>query len=370
MIPVAHVEELYNHIVNGATTIDETRLRDSGEAYTRAFELLRIIAESDAGDIAEQPQPLGWGWMEFQPALASTLGAMKEDEYLILDVKFEHAFVQFAAQGAHGMRAEVSSNSVLPPQHQLSRPQLDRLRELGWNTPTGSLDKSTPVDDPHGSPNFFLDLPAPIDPEQLASLVINTFVEVLQVPYPGELTYSAWGHDGMLELPDLRLTDESRPAPAAPLPPPEPETPESVRAKLRQVMDQLTRGGAQEDEDGDFTLSVGSARVFIRVMSDMPAISVFSPFLMDVPVTAQTVARVNELNPSLRFVKVFLMGDTLIAAHELHADPFNWQHVHQAIVGVLHIADELDDQLQKELGGTLSTGERAETRPRPDAGYL
>ena len=370
MIPVPHVEELYNQIVNGATTIDDTRFRDAGDPYRRAFELLRIIGEVDPGDtITEVPQPRGWGWLEFQPALARALASMQEDQYLILDVKFERTFVQFAAQGAHGMRAEASSNSVLPPQAHLTRPQLERLVELGWRAPTGSLDFSTPVNDPDGSPNFFLDLPADFDADRLAALAVDTFVEVLQVPHPGELTYSAWGHEGPIDLPELKLADEQRPAPPL-ASTPEPETPQSVREKVRAVISQLTRDEAVvEDDDGDFAVWVGSARVFVRVMDDMPALSVFSQLLTGVRATPDTLAEINRINSQLRFVKLFVVGDTVVAAHELHVDPFDWSRVHQAIVGVLHLADDLDNELQQKIGGTLSTGE-SRNPDRPSAGYL
>jgi hypothetical protein len=374
MIPVAHVEELYSSVVNGAVRVEETRFADADDAYRRAFELLRAIADIDpATEIAPSPTLRGWGWLEFQPALAEILGGMEEDAFLILDVKFEHTFVQFAAQGAHGMRVEVSSNNVLPPQHHLSRPQLDRLVELGWRPPTGSLEQSTPDRDPDGSPNFFLDIPTPIDPQRLAALTVDTLVEVLQVPYPNDLTYKAFAHDGPVEHPGLKLTDVERPAPAAPVPPTEvePETPESLRQKVSMVITGLTREVDPADADGDFVVRVGSAQVIVKVMDDMPALAISSLLLVDVTPSPAVTVTLNEFNARLRFVRLMLLGTSVIASHELHADPFDWRRVHQAILGVLHLADDLDNQLQAKIGGTLSSGEPPSSQGDvPPPGYL
>lgn len=209
------------------------------------------------------------------------------------------------------------------------------------------------LDDPHGSPNFFVDIPAPLDAESLASLVVDTFVGVLQMPYPNDLTYETWGHEGPNELPELKLTDEDRPAPSDPLPPPElePETPESVRAKVRAIIQQLTGDGeVAGDDDGDFSLQIGSARVFVRVMDDMPALAIFSTLLTEVDRAPAAMLKLNEMNANLRFVKLMLVGNS--------------------IVGVLRLADDLDNQLQADIGGTLSTGERLPSQERPTAGYL
>lgn len=149
MIPVRHIEEMYASAINGARSLDDTRHRGAGEPHRRAFELLRFISELDPlpGDVSAHDGPDEWG--AFEPALASKLAAMADGDFLVIEVVGQSTFVQFARQEEE-MRADVSSNAVLPPQSHLTHPQVDRLVQLGWRPPTGTLTSSTPEDDPEG----------------------------------------------------------------------------------------------------------------------------------------------------------------------------------------------------------------------------
>ena len=52
-------------------------------------------------------------------SLAASLSALDEDQYLIIKRKDRPWFVQFAAQGSFGVRAELVSNSYLAPADQI-----------------------------------------------------------------------------------------------------------------------------------------------------------------------------------------------------------------------------------------------------------
>jgi hypothetical protein len=53
--------------------------------------------------------PLG-AWPAFEKRLAETLAALEEDQYLVVSAKRGWAYVQFAAQGSFGLRAECVGN--------------------------------------------------------------------------------------------------------------------------------------------------------------------------------------------------------------------------------------------------------------------
>jgi hypothetical protein len=362
MIPVRHVEEMYASAINGARSLGDTRHRGAGKPYRRAFELLRFISELEAGPGDVSPHAERDEWGEFEPRLASALAAMSDGEFLVIDVVGQRTFVQFAQQKA-GMRAEVSSNAVLPPQSQLTRPQIDRLLQLGWRPPTGTVASSTPEDDAEGSPNFFLDLPAPVDTARLAKLAVSTFVEVLQVPYPSGLIPQGWAEPMTSEPPE-----SAGPSPTGPTP----ETPDSVRAKVREIVRELLRDPTVDaDGKGDFQLRVGSAAVYIRPMDDMPAVAIFSPVLTRLETTDLVLREINELNKKVRFARLLAVDDAVIAATEVHVEPFVWPAVQRAITGLLHFADDLDNRLQAKIGGTLASGETlSSSDARPMAGYL
>ena len=74
-------------------------------------------------------------WETFTQELAVALEALQEDEFLVLMVKQKNYFVQFAAQGSFGMRAEAVSNLYLPDDKQLSPEQSAGMLELGLERP-------------------------------------------------------------------------------------------------------------------------------------------------------------------------------------------------------------------------------------------
>lgn len=84
--------------------------------------------------------PLG-AWPAFERKLAETLGALEEDQYLVVSAKRGWVYVQFAAQGSFGLRAECVGNNYLDEAHALSAgqtallpPRVPRTRSssAGW----------------------------------------------------------------------------------------------------------------------------------------------------------------------------------------------------------------------------------------------
>ena len=150
---------------------------------------------------------LSAAWPPFSQKLAAVLEKLEEDQFLILSVKRTNRFVQFAAQGAHGMRMETTSNNYLAQPDRLNKRQIATLVDAGWHDPTGTSTDSTPERDPDGSPNFFVDFPgASVSFEAVAKLAVSTLAEILRVPYPGFLQYTAFGENmRAVVLPELGL---------------------------------------------------------------------------------------------------------------------------------------------------------------------
>ena len=146
-------------------------------------------------------------WKRFTADLALCLGDLDEDEFLILSHKRINYFVQFAAQGKFGMRAEAACNNFIEPiPALLTTDDYERLTELGWHKATNPPPKKGEPEPPDGSPNFFVDAAAPVNFKALAVMTTHTFQDVYRVRHPGSLEYKAFAKDEtQIRFPTLRL---------------------------------------------------------------------------------------------------------------------------------------------------------------------
>jgi hypothetical protein len=103
--------------------------------------------ECAVSDRYDSTKAVSRDWPIFSEKLASVLSRLEEDQYLIVSAKKGNRFVQFACQGAWGMRVEVTSNQFLKAEGRLSRGQMSWLRSHGWNAPTGNVREATPEKD-------------------------------------------------------------------------------------------------------------------------------------------------------------------------------------------------------------------------------
>ena len=152
----------------------------------------------------KEPASTDQEWERFANDLALCLADLSEDEYLILSSKRLNYFVQFAAQGKFGMRAEATSNTyIVPAEDALSTARCATMEQLGWKVPT---EVPTSSSDPDGSPNFFLDLAPPVDFASLAELAVQTLRRVYGIHHPGELQYKSFTRSGaQIRFPTLRV---------------------------------------------------------------------------------------------------------------------------------------------------------------------
>ncbi len=121
-----------------------------------------------------------------------------------MNIKGTNRYVQFAAQGASGMRVEAVSNYYLEDAEQLSDVHHKLLLKLGWRAPTNLPDEFGHK--PDGSANYFLDLARPVPFGDVARLAVDTLRGVHRAEHPGDLEYQAFDNAGaVIKLPNLGI---------------------------------------------------------------------------------------------------------------------------------------------------------------------
>jgi hypothetical protein len=205
----------------------------------------------------------GGVWAVFERRLAETLAALEEDQYLVVSAKRGWAYVQFAAQGAYGLRAECMSNNYLDAAHALSARQIARLDRMGWSAPTGTLEEILKKRRKGGSPNFFRDFARPVPCADAARMAVRTLTEVFAIQHPGYLVYKAFDKkERTILVPTLGLKREE-PAPAAGKP--RKETVAGLRKLvLKAIREASGNADLELDADGDVAVRFGSAVVYVR----------------------------------------------------------------------------------------------------------
>lgn len=285
---------------------------------------------------------LSVAWSPFTQALTTALGKLQEDQYLILSLKHSHKFVQFAAQGAFGMRAEVVSNGYLPEPEKLNEQQLGNLIDAGWHTPSGSHTEATQAGDPDGSPNYYFDFSAPVSFEAVANLTVRTLTEIFQVPHPGRLQQYAFDDaDGAeIELPELGLKVANR-------------TPQGdVSFLLRETLRKATSiADLEYDADADLCVRWGSALMIVRLIENPLYVRIYSLILREVRESSDLFARLNNLNINETQMRFFYREGAVYGCSDISAVPLISAHVTQAFEHFCVVADNIGTLLQAEFGG-------------------
>ena len=281
-------------------------------------------------------------WAPFAHKLAATLEKLAEDQYLILSVKHSDRFIQFAGQGSFGIRIETASNSYLDGPEQLYEEQVVTLIEAGWERPSGAPTESTHESDPDGSPNFFVDFPAPVSYESVANLTVRTFSEILRVPHPGSLQYLAFDDDNQaIALPELGLKLEIRIE----------ETVDASKLLLDTLRECTDISALKYDEDGDIGILSGSALTFIRLINDFKHIRLFSIILTDVDDDTNIYKQINDLNAEEGLIRFFYKENAIFGILDILAVPYVGEHVGQAFEYFSTTVDRIGNQLQETFGG-------------------
>lgn len=301
-------------------------------------------------------------WPAFESKLAEALGVLEEDQYLVISAKRGGAYVQFAAQGSFGLRAECVSNNNLDKAHALRASQMTALGKLGWSAPTGTREEILAKRQKGGSPNFFRDFDRPVPQAKVSRMAVRSLAEVFEIAHPGYLHYKAFDKSQRsILIPTLGLKCESSEPPRKEL---SADTVKGLRELvLKAVRKASGNAGLALGRGGDLALRFGSAAVVVRVLDDPLCLRVFSPVLEDVEVTERLVRRAQEMNAEARFVRFFVLERQLLAAAEVFTSPFVPEHVASVCLLLGGVADESGPMLQKEFGGRTAF-EEARAEPK------
>lgn len=280
----------------------------------------------------------------FAVRLSGVLSEMVEDQFLVISEKHSNRFLQFAAQGSFGLRAEISSNAYLPQSDKLNRNQIAQLIKAGWGAPTGKPSDSTPEEDPDGSPNFFIDFPAPYSGARVATLSVTTLSEIIRIPHPGFLQYSAYDTNGnavvFSQLGIKRLEEEEQTDIG--------RISNRLLSALREITDIKD---LNYDKDGDIALRYGSGTIYVCLIGNPPLIRFYAPLVQDVRETPKLHARLNELNSGMGFMHFFVHNKIIYAISEITASPLQYVVLKNSMGAFSAIADGVDEVLQVEFGG-------------------
>jgi hypothetical protein len=306
-------------------------------------------------------------WPRFAQSLSEVLAVLDEDQFLVLSRKDGWGYVQFAAQGPAGLRAEAVSNAFLPPDHHLSSDATKRMTDLGWAPPTGSPKESATAKDPDGSPNYHRDWARPVPFDTVAQVAVDTLADVYAIGHPGWMHYKAFARNGtQILLPTLGISREPPKVPANK----KPETAEVVRARVLELLRSATSNPELEaDREGDIPFRIGSSAVFVRIFDDPPVVRAWSPVLGETYPNTRLVERINGLNGRTMFAKWLVEGAVVIVAMELFGRDLPGDHVVDACRIVGTSANQMDEALQDEFGGKTYFGEM-KPPPRGTGGYL
>jgi hypothetical protein len=291
-------------------------------------------------------------WATFARSLADALPALPVDATLDLTLDptasgvGEAVYAVSVSLVAEAMfKSYAVGNSLLPPEHRLTRTAVAELVALGWSPP----DTST------GDERFTLDLPAAQAP-RLAAIVSRTLKDVYGSPHPAFLVFEAQGKGG--EPVELLPLGAARPAPAVGETARTPERydlatlslPDKVAAVIAAML-KTTPDSLPVDKDGDIGIRSGSAMVFVRVRDNPPLVDVFSPVLTEVDTNEQLYAKLSELTHRMPIGRLYCTGDTVWASVPVFGRDFQPTHLMLAVQVMTGLADELDDRLHGEFGG-------------------
>ncbi len=283
-------------------------------------------------------------WNVFAIKLSGVLSKMVEDQMLVISEKDSSRFVQFAAQGGFGLRAEISSNAYLSESDRLTGIQIAQLIKAGWGAATGKPSESIPESDPDGSPNFFIDFPAPIETARIATQAVTALSEILRIPHPGFLQYEAFDTDGnalVFSRLGIKRKEKEEQANLG-----------SIARRLLAALREITNlKDLDYDKNGNIALRYGSITMFVRVIGNPSWIRFYAPLVQDVRETHKLHARLNELNSDIGFMHLFIRDKTIYAISEITALPLQYAVLEQTMRLFSTIADGVDEMLQVEFGG-------------------
>ncbi len=286
-------------------------------------------------------------WPPFEKRLATALAKLEEDQFLILSLKGTNRFVQFAAQGSHGMRMEATSNAFLKRKQKLTAAQIAQMIAGGWLEPTGARHEATPELDPDGSPNFYREFPRPVRFKRLATLAVQTLRDIMGVPHPGFLEYEAYDTQHQIrDFSELGLARSARGSRG---------DDQSAALLTERLLSTLKAATGVEDlsidADGDIAIAFNGSPIYFSVLGGSSLIRVCAPILERVDANPKVYELLNELNANRALLRLVYRDTTLFAVADHVVSPYVGAHVETLLKMFSQAVSNLGARLQPQIGG-------------------
>lgn len=284
-------------------------------------------------------------WRQFQERLSEVISMIDDSADLhIATVAADEDDVppalSFHRESRDEVRLEASANATLSEEFRLTDSQIQQMAKVGWQLPRGAEE------------NFWLQEDQS-ESDRLADLAVQALRDVYRVQHPVFLS-----PDLLAEI----LTPRDQPT--GPHQEYDARSESVIVPVNRQHVDELVAAELTEvlghppmrDEDDAITIRIGSTMVFLRSSEDAQEITIFATLVHDLAGRSRAAEVLNDLNCEARWVKFQLVRDRVFLTYSLFAQPFVPAHLRQAMRMVSKVADSIDNELARKLGGRTTFG--------------
>ena len=295
-------------------------------------------------------------WVHFIAKLVTVLSGLEQDALLTLQPQVGGEWIQFARQEGN-VRLECKSDYFRMADQLLTAEQLAKLAVVGWNRPTGSADQSCPESDHFGSPNYFLDMPMPLDQKVLDRIVAGTFQGAFGVPEPSHLRYEAFTAEGdSLLLPSLELKPLTSSEENMPL--------TKLQAQLKDAMAELSGVRDLEyDADGDLgPINYKGVTAYLRVVEGSEFARIYVPLISDIESSPELLEKLNEFNSTCGYMHTCHLNQAAMAVTDIAVAPFVKGHFARGMGNFLQITNEIAEELRQQFPEVETSGPTASPR--------
>ncbi|KAA0022467.1 T3SS (YopN, CesT) and YbjN peptide-binding chaperone 1 [Antrihabitans cavernicola] len=286
-------------------------------------------------------------WADFQRVLGDYVGAMQDDDVLVLESRHESTndiadvggCVQFFAWGNDMVRCEVPSNQFLHPLRQLSSAQQDQVAGCGFRRPDDSA---------NGPASFYVDRNRAWG-DYLALRCVQVLRQVWNVAHPSFLAASTTGGK---TTPAFDFT----PAPARPVPDlgsaVDPIDHEHLQALVDATIGALLGHAPIKDREGDIPLHLDNLTLFVSVLESEPAVEVVAPLISNIDDLTRAAEVIADQNRRWPEIKLLLAHEGVVAVMRIDADPYVGRHLLSALDKFRELLGAVDQEFVERIGGS------------------
>jgi hypothetical protein len=143
---------------------------------------------------------------------------------------------------------------------------------------------------------------------------------------------------------------------------PVPDLPESVSLMLYLIgaLTEHLGDNFEVDKDGDLAIPSGSAVVYVSVIAEPLLVRVFSPMVLNVPLSFELLTLLNSLNSKVPFGRFLHTNDAVFLEHNVFPVGLTAAEIVIIINSIRAAADHFDHQIRERFGGDVALLERAE----------